>query len=55
MALRAVSERYLREFVYGAIDGTVTTFAIVSGVVGAGLSPSIVLILGLANVLADGF
>ena len=55
MALRAVSEKYLAEFVYGAIDGTVTTFAIVSGVVGASLSPSIVLVLGLANVLADGF
>ncbi len=55
MALRAVSEKYLKEFVYGAIDGTVTTFAIVSGVVGANLSPTIVLVLGLANVLADGF
>ncbi len=40
---------------YGAIDGTVTTFAIVSGVIGAALSPAIVLVLGLANVLADGF
>jgi len=55
MPLRTVSEKYLKEFVYGAIDGTVTTFAIVSGVVGANLSPSIVLVLGLANVLADGF
>lgn len=55
MALRAYSEKYLAEFVYGAIDGTVTTFAIVSGVVGANLSPSIVIVLGLANVLADGF
>ncbi|MSU56322.1 MAG: hypothetical protein EXS51_03380 [Candidatus Taylorbacteria bacterium] len=55
MTTQTISERYLREFVYGAIDGTVTTFAIVSGVVGANLSPSIVLVLGLANVLADGF
>ena len=45
----------LRDAVYGAIDGTVTTFAIVAGVAGAGLSPFIVVILGLANVLADGF
>lgn len=45
----------LRDTVYGAIDGTVTTFAIVAGVVGAGLSTNIILILGLANVLADGF
>lgn len=45
----------LRDAVYGAIDGTVTTFAIVAGVVGAGLSPFIIVVLGLANVLADGF
>lgn len=46
---------YLRDVVYGAIDGSVTTFAIVAGVAGAGLSPLIILALGLANVLADGF
>lgn len=45
----------LRDAVYGGIDGTVTTFAIVAGVAGAGLSPLIVVVLGLANVLADGF
>ncbi|GHF07037.1 membrane protein [Aliiroseovarius zhejiangensis] len=45
----------LRDAVYGAIDGSVTTFAIVAGVAGAGLSPFIIVILGLANVLADGF
>lgn len=48
-------KKYLPQFVYGSIDGTVTTFAIVSGVAGAALSPVIVLILGVANVLADGF
>lgn len=47
--------KYLPEFVYGGIDGAVTTFAIVAGVVGASLSPAIILILGFANVLADGF
>ncbi len=46
---------YLRDTVYGAIDGAVTTFAIVAGVAGAGLSPSIIIALGFANVLADGF
>lgn len=46
---------YLRDFVYGAIDGTVTTFAVVSGVAGAGLSSEIVIILGMANLLGDGF
>ncbi len=43
------------DFIYGAIDGAVTTFAIVAGVIGAGLSPGIVLILGFANLFADGF
>ena len=46
---------YLGEFVYGGIDGSVTTFAIVAGSVGADLSASVVLILGFANLLADGF
>jgi len=45
----------LRDAIFGGIDGTVTTFAIVAGVQGAGLSPGIVVALGLANVLADGF
>ncbi len=46
---------YVRDWVYGGIDGAVTTFAIVAGVVGAQLSSGIILILGLANLLADGF
>lgn len=46
---------YLRDFVFGAIDGTVTTFAIVAGVAGADLSTAIVVILGVANLLGDGF
>ena len=41
--------------VYGAVDGAVTTFAIVSGVEGAALSSGVVIVLGLANLLADGF
>ncbi len=45
----------LRDIVYGGIDGSVTTFAIVAGVVGAGLSSFVIVALGLANVLADGF
>lgn len=44
----------LEDFVYGATDGAVTTFAVVAGVIGASLSPSIVLILGFANLFADG-
>lgn len=46
---------YLRDWVYGGIDGAVTTFAIVAGVAGADLSARVVLILGVANLLADGF
>lgn len=46
---------YLRDFVYGGIDGSVTTFAVVSGAMGADLSTRIVLILGAANLIADGF
>ncbi|NNU17558.1 hypothetical protein HK107_14600 [Parvularcula sp. ZS-1/3] len=45
----------LRDWVLGGIDGAVTTFAIVAGVAGAGLAPSVVLILGCANLIADGF
>lgn len=46
---------YLRDWVYGGIDGTVTTFALVAGVVGAHLSPRVILVLGSANLIADGF
>ncbi len=46
---------YVRDFIYGAIDGAVTTFAVVAGVIGAGLSPAIVVVLGTANLIADGF
>ncbi|MEX1013278.1 MAG: VIT1/CCC1 transporter family protein [Waddliaceae bacterium] len=46
---------YLRDFIYGAVDGTVTTFAVVSSVAGAGLSTGVVIIMGLANLLGDGF
>src|SRR4029453_12653041 len=46
---------YLRDWIYGGIDGSVTTFAVVTGVVGAQLSPIIIVLLGFANLLADGF
>jgi VIT1/CCC1 family predicted Fe2+/Mn2+ transporter len=46
---------YLRDFVFGAVDGLVTTFAVVAGVAGAGLSAAVIIILGVANLLADGF
>jgi VIT1/CCC1 family predicted Fe2+/Mn2+ transporter len=46
---------YVRDWIYGGIDGAVTTFAIVSGIVGGGVPRSAILILGAANLLADGF
>ena len=46
---------YLRDAVFGGIDGAVTTFAIVAGVAGADLSHQVIIALGVANVLADGF
>ena len=46
---------YLRDLIYGANDGIITTFAVVSGVAGAALAPRTALILGAANLLADGF
>jgi len=48
-------QSYLRDWVYGGIDGTATTFAIVAGVIGAHLSPGVIMILGGANLIADGF
>lgn len=49
------SHHYLRDFVYGAVDGAVTTFAVVSGVAGAELSTGIIIVLGVANLVGDGF
>lgn len=49
------AQTYLSEFVYGGMDGSVTTFAVVAGSTGANLDPSIIIILGFANLFADGF
>jgi VIT1/CCC1 family predicted Fe2+/Mn2+ transporter len=49
------AQQYLGEMVYGGLDGIITTFAVVSGVAGAQLGANIILVLGLANLLADGF
>lgn len=45
--------QYIKDIVLGANDGIITTFAVVSGVTGADLSSAVVLILGVANLLAD--
>src|SRR5436190_6823471 len=46
---------YIRSVVYGGLDGIITTFAVVSGVAGAELGSGVILILGISNLLADGF
>lgn len=45
----------ISDAILGSIDGCVTTFAIVSGAVGAGFSSSVAIVLGCANLFADGF
>jgi VIT1/CCC1 family predicted Fe2+/Mn2+ transporter len=47
--------RYIKDVIYAASDGIVTTFAVVAGATGASLSTAIIIILGFANLLADGF
>ncbi len=54
-APRDVFRHYVGDLVYGANDGIITTFTVVSGVAGAALSPAVVVILGFVNLLADGF
>lgn len=46
---------YLGDAVLGGIDGCVTTFAVVAGSVGGQFSSTVAIILGLANLFADGF
>jgi VIT1/CCC1 family predicted Fe2+/Mn2+ transporter len=48
------ARHYVRELIYGANDGIITTFAVVAGVSGGGLSPRVVLVIGAANLFADG-
>ncbi len=52
---RKFQGKYISDVIYGANDGIITTFAVIAGSVGATLSPGIIVILGLANLLADGF
>jgi VIT1/CCC1 family predicted Fe2+/Mn2+ transporter len=50
----ATARHYIRDLVYGANDGIITTFAVVSGVAGGQLSQLAVLVVGAANLAADG-
>ncbi len=53
--MRNILRRYIKDIIYGANDGIITTFAVVAGSMGAGLSVEVILILGFASLLADGF
>src|SRR5689334_22890319 len=48
------ARHYIRDLVYGANDGIITTFAVVSGVAGGALSSTAILVIGAANIAADG-
>jgi len=53
--VRTALAYYIGDIVYGANDGIITTFAVISGAAGAGFSPIIIIVLGIANLIADGF
>lgn len=53
--MRKLLEYYIGDLVYGANDGIITTFAVVSASAGAGMSATVIIILGIANLVADGF
>lgn len=48
-------DKYLAEFVYGGIDGIITTFSIVAGSEGGNLLRNVIIVLGISNVISDGF
>jgi VIT1/CCC1 family predicted Fe2+/Mn2+ transporter len=52
--LTGYARHYIRDLIYGANDGIITTFAVVAGVTGGNLSSGAILIVGVANLLADG-
>lgn len=53
--MRNILSKYIKDIIFGANDGIITTFAVVAGAMGASLSVKIILILGFSNLLADGF
>jgi VIT1/CCC1 family predicted Fe2+/Mn2+ transporter len=52
--LYQTAQHYVGDLIYGANDGILTTFAVVAGVSGGALSVGAVLIVGMANLFADG-
>jgi vacuolar iron transporter family protein len=54
IGVRDTVRHYIRDLVYGANDGLITTFAVVAGVTGGHLSVRTIIVVGAANLLADG-
>ena len=50
----AVVRHYIGDLIYGANDGLITTFAVVAAASGGALTARTVLIVGMANLFADG-
>jgi len=44
---------FLKPIIFGGLDGILTSFAIVAGAAGGGLSPQVVMVLGFSNIFAD--
>lgn len=47
------ASRFMKSFVFGALDGIVSTFAVVSGASGGSFSTEVILALGLSSLVAD--
>jgi len=48
-----ISKKYLRSIIFGGTDGIITIFNIISGIEGAKLKYSVVLVIGIAALISD--
>ena len=46
--------KYIKNIIYGGLDGIITTFSIIAASVGASLSMRVIITMGVANLIADG-
>jgi len=46
--------KYIKNIIYGGLDGIITTFAIIAASVGANLESKYIIAIGFANLFADG-
>jgi len=54
MITKLIPKKRIKSLVYGGVDGIVTTYALITGIIGAGLPTTIILIIGLAHIIAEG-